>query len=70
MAWGFPWARGFRVSKVSFWLVLYFHLMEEGEEKERKKKRGQKNITVGRRVSPELGPALLAVKQVTDVRYN
>jgi hypothetical protein len=33
--------------KVSFWLVLYFCLMEEGEEKGRNRKRRRKTITVG-----------------------
>jgi hypothetical protein len=38
---------GFRMLKVSFWLVLYFCLMEEGEEKGRNRKRRRKTITVG-----------------------
>jgi hypothetical protein len=36
------------MSKVQFWLVLYFHLMEEGEEKQRKKR---KKLLWRRRVS-------------------
>jgi hypothetical protein len=39
-------------------------LIEEGEEKERKK------IGVGEEGFPGAGPALLAVPQVADVRCN
>jgi hypothetical protein len=42
-AWGgFPWARGSGCRRVRFWLVLCFCLMEEGEEKGKKKKRREK----------------------------
>jgi hypothetical protein len=41
MVWGgFPQARGSRCLRVRFWLVLYFHLMEEGDEKQTRKKKG------------------------------
>jgi hypothetical protein len=45
--------------------MLYFHLMEEGEEKERKK-----IITIGEEGFPRTRPALLAVSWVTAVRCN
>jgi hypothetical protein len=44
--------------------MLYFHFMEEGEEKERKK------ITVGEQGLPGAGPTLLAVLWVAAVRCN
>jgi hypothetical protein len=41
--------------------------MEDGEEKERKKK---KKISIGRKGFPGPGPALLAVKWVATIRCN
>jgi hypothetical protein len=46
--------------------MLYFHLMEEGEEKERKKKK----IAMGEEGFLGVGPALLAVQCVAAVRCN
>jgi hypothetical protein len=44
--------------------------MEEGEKKERKKKRGKKKIAIGKEGISGAGPALLAVQRVAAVRCN
>jgi hypothetical protein len=46
--------------------MLYFCLMEEGEEKEKKKERNR----CGEEGFPGTGPTLLAVPRVTVVRCN
>jgi hypothetical protein len=51
--------------------MLYFYLMEEGEENESKKKRiKRKRITMEKDSLPRVGPALLAVQQVAAVTCN
>jgi hypothetical protein len=47
--------------------MLYFHLMEGGEDNERKKK---SKITMGEEGFPGAGPTLLAVLWVTAIRCN
>jgi hypothetical protein len=47
--------------------MFFFHLMEEGEDKEKKKKEGERNGH-GEECFPGAGPTLLAVPQVTAVR--
>jgi hypothetical protein len=44
--------------------------MEEGKEKERKKKRGKKKILVGKEGFPGAGVTLVAVQQVTTLGCN
>jgi hypothetical protein len=50
-------------------VVLCFCLLEEGEEKERKKKRSKK-ITVLKEDFPRAGPALLAVQWFAPFKCN
>jgi hypothetical protein len=49
--------------------MLYFHVIEEGEEKGKKEKK-EREISMGEEGFPRAGPALLAVLLVAAVRCN
>jgi hypothetical protein len=54
----------------SFWLMLYFCLMEEGEWKGKKERKNEIEIAVGEEGFPRAGPALLSMMRVTGIRCN